>query len=92
VFLPGSCILFHLCLICTLPYRIKANNFNIKILISNKKRGSLDKITASREMLPSDESKHFDNEEIFGWSYDILSALAYFNRSKCIVHRDVKAQ
>ncbi len=51
----------------------------------------MDKIIASREMLPSDESKHFDNEEIFGWSYDILSALAYL-RSKCIVHRDVKPQ
>ncbi len=52
----------------------------------------MDKIIASREMLfPSGESKHFDNEEIFKWSYDILSALTYL-RGKCIVHRDVKPQ
>jgi serine/threonine protein kinase len=51
----------------------------------------LDKIIASREMLPSAESKHFDNEVIFRWTYDILSALTYL-RSKCIVHRDVKPQ
>jgi serine/threonine protein kinase len=67
-------------------------NFNIKILNNFKqKRGSLDKIIASRGMLPSGESKLFDNEEIFRWSYDILSALTYL-RSKCIVHRDVKPQ
>ncbi len=55
------------------------------------KQGSLDKIIASREMLPSGQCQFFDNEEIFKWSYDILRALKYL-RNKYIVHRDVKPQ
>ena len=51
----------------------------------------MDKIIASREMMPDGQSKLFDDEEIYKWSYDILNALAYI-RSKNIVHRDVKPQ
>ncbi len=70
---------------------MKANKSNKNSHNLYVKRGSLDKIIASREMISSGENKLFDNEEIFKWSFDILSALTYL-RTKCIVHRDVKPQ
>ena len=61
------------------------------ILILNYKRGSLDKIIAKREMTPDGKSKLFNDEDLYLWSNDILSALVYI-RQKNIVHRDVKPQ
>ena len=42
-------------------------------------------------MTPDGKSKLFDEEELYLWSNDILSALVYI-RQKNIVHRDVKPQ
>ncbi len=67
---------------------LKVFNFNF---IKIKKRGSLDKIIARREMSPDGKSKLFDDKELYLWSNDILSALVYI-RQKNIVHRDVKPQ
>ena len=64
-------------------------NLNFKLQI--KKRGSLDKIIAKREMTPDGKSKLFDDEDLYLWSNDILSALVYI-RQKNVVHRDVKPQ